>query len=369
MERSGRLAECNAAHRLNERVQFEREAVSSTPPFFSKEVKVTRMISRRGFLAWSALLGSGVLSGVKADRVFSAKGAVGRNNVISTWRHGLAANEAAAEILRNGKSALDAVEAGVRVSEGDPDVTSVGYGGLPDEQGRVTLDASIMNSKGNAGAVGCIENIKHPISVARKVMEETDHVMIVGAGATEFAKLHGFKEEDLLTEKARKAHLEWKAKLSDKDDWLPPPKEDDHDTIGMIAQDDRGDIAGACTTSGLRFKIHGRVGDSPIVGAGMYVDNEVGGAAATGRGEAVIKIAGSHLVVENMRRGASPMEAIEEALKRIIKAHNGNPEFQVAFIAISKQGEFGALALRKGFQYALFRNGANKLYDGEYLLS
>lgn len=326
-------------------------------------------ISRRNFLVWSALFGSGIVASAKAKPVFGARGPVGGNVVISTWNHGLAANEAASQVLQKNLSALDAVEAGVRVSEADPNVTSVGYGGLPDETGRVTLDASIMDSHGNAGAVGCLENIMHPISVARKVMEETDHVMLVGRGALEFAKVHGFREENLLTDNARKIYLGWKANHSDKDDWLPPDEQSNHDTIGMVAQDHRGDLAGACTTSGLSYKIRGRVGDSPIIGAGIYVDNEIGAAAATGRGEAVIKIAGSFLVVENMRRGASPRDAIEEALKRIIKQNGGMPEFQVAFVALNKKGEFGALSIHTGFQYALYRDGMNKLYDSEYLLS
>jgi N4-(beta-N-acetylglucosaminyl)-L-asparaginase len=328
-----------------------------------------KSISRRRFLAWSALLGSGALGGLKSGRAFAARGSAGKGSVISTWNHGLAANEAAIEALNGGKSALDAVELGVRVTEADPEVMSVGYGGLPDETGVVTLDASIMNSDGNAGAVGCLENIMHPISVARKVMEETDHVFLVGKGALDFARLHGFKEENLLTEKARRLHLEWKAKITDKDDWLPPPAGENHDTVGMIAQDDRGDLAGACTTSGLRYKIHGRVGDSPVIGAGMFVDNEVGGAAATGLGEAVLKVAGSAMVVEQMRRGASPTEAIEDVLKRIIKANQGRPDFQVAFVALNKRGDFGALAIHKGFQYALYRDGTNKLYDSEFLIS
>jgi N4-(beta-N-acetylglucosaminyl)-L-asparaginase len=329
-------------------------------------------MSRRNFLWWSALFGSGVLTSTKGDRALASTGSAGaakKNTVISTWHHGLAANEVAAQILQKNKSALDAVEAGVRVSEADPEVTSVGYGGLPDETGRVTLDASIMDSRGNAGAVGCLEHIMHPISVARKVMEETDHVMLVGEGALEFAKIHGFKEENLLTEKARKIHLEWKANITDKDSWLPPAVQSNHDTIGMVAQDHRGDLAGACTTSGLSYKIRGRVGDSPLIGAGMFVDNEVGAAAATGRGEAVMRTSGSFLVVENMRRGASPKDAIEETLKRIIKQNGGSPEFQVAFVALNKKGEFGALSLLMGFQYALYRDGVNKLYDSEHLLS
>lgn len=324
-------------------------------------------INRRHFFSVAAALGAGVSGMFKAKPVFAKTKSAGSNIVLSTWKHGLPANEAAIEALKAGKSALDAVEQGVRVPEADPEVTSVGYGGYPDELGNVTLDACIMNSQGNAGAVACLQHIKHPISVARKVMEETDHVMLVGAGALAFAKIHGFKEEDLLTEKSRKAYLDWKANMSDKDDWLPPPDESNHDTISMIAQDAKGDMAGACTTSGLAWKIHGRVGDSPIIGASMYVDNAVGGAAATGRGEAAIKCVGSFLTVELMRGGASPREAIEETLRRVVEANGGNPDFQLGFIAQARSGEIGALSLRKGFQYALYKDGVNKLYDSDYL--
>lgn len=325
-------------------------------------------IDRRRFFSLAAALGVGVTGMVKAKPVFANKKPAGSNVVISTWKHGIPANEAAIAALKAGRGALDVVEEGVRVPEGDPEVTSVGYGGYPDETGCVTLDACIMNSKGNAGAVACLRNIKHPISVARKVMEETDHVMLVGEGALAFAKIHGFKEEDLLTEKSRKAYLEWKANMSDKDDWLPPVDATNHDTISMIAIDARGDMAGACTTSGLAWKIHGRVGDSPIIGASMYVDNEVGGAAATGRGEAAIKCVGSFLAVELMRGGASPREAVEETLRRVIKANGGKPDFQLGFIALARSGEIGALALQEGFQYALYKDGANKLYDSDYLI-
>jgi len=333
-----------------------------------KEDGMIEKMSRRNFLWWSALAGSGALAGARAKKTFGAAETAGNIIVISTWRHGLAANETASRILQGGGSVLDAVEAGVRVSEADPEISSVGYGGLPDETGRVTLDASIMDPRGNAGAVGCLENIMHPISVARKVMEETDHVMLVGEGALEFAKRHGFREENLLTEKAREAYLEWKAKRGDESGRIPPVEPANHDTIGLIARDRKGDLAGACTTSGLNYKIRGRVGDSPIIGAGMYVDNEIGAAAATGLGEAVIKIAGSFLVVENMRRGASPKDAVKEALERIIKHHGGAPDFQVAFVALNKTGKFGALSLHPGFQYALFRDGSNELYDSDHLL-
>jgi isoaspartyl peptidase/L-asparaginase-like protein (Ntn-hydrolase superfamily) len=245
-------------------------------------------------------------------------------------------------------------------------VNGVGYGGLPDEECRVTLDACIMGSDGRAGAVAFIENYRHPISIARKVMEATDHVFIVGEGAEEFARKQGFSSEELLTEAAREAWIKWKQGMSDKDDWFP--KDLDHDTIGMVAVDAAGNLAGACTTSGLAFKIHGRVGDSPIIGAGMYVDNEIGAAAATGKGEEVIKTCGSFLVVEGLRQGLSPKEACKRALERIIKRHQGKPTFQVAFVALSKEGEIGALALQEGFQYALAAGGTNDLIDAEHLL-
>lgn len=286
--------------------------------------------------------------------------------VISTWKHGVAANEKAYSILAQGGSCLDAVELGVRVSEDDPQVTGVGLGGLPDETGVVTLDASIMDSRGNAGAVAALPNIRNPISVARKVMEETDHVLLVGEGALSFARAQGFVEENLLTDKSREIWLRWRQEMSDVDDWLVPVES--HDTIGMVALDSHGNLAGACTTSGLAFKMHGRVGDSPIPGAGMYVANGVGAAAATGRGEEVIKISGSFLVVELMRRGESPQKACETAVGRIIDSKKGKPDFQVAFIALAKDGEHGAASVQEGFEYALSRNGKTELIAGKHLL-
>lgn len=277
----------------------------------------------------------------------------GKVRIISTWKHGLAANLAAVAVLERNASPLDAVEAGVRVSEADPEVSSVGYGGLPDRQGRVTLDACIMDGQGQAGSVAFLENIIHPVSVARKVMEETDHVMLVGEGARQFALRNGFVEAELLTEKARKAWLEWKARGAVRDQG--------HDTISLLAQDGAGQIAGACTTSGLRFKVRGRVGDSPIIGAGLYVDGKVGAAGATGLGEEVIKTAGSFLVVEYMRRGYSPRRACEAALKRISRKHGSQPAFQVAYIALRGDGKAGAAALRDGFEYADYRVGSNTL--------
>ena len=278
---------------------------------------------------------------------------------LSTWNHGLKANEEAMKLLLSQGKALDAVEAGVKISEADPTIQSVGLGGRPDKDGHVTLDACIMDSQGNAGSVAYLQDIKHPVSVARKVMELTDHVMLVGQGAKSFAITHGFKEENLLTEESRTAWLKWKKKLGKKDDLGP---NDDHDTISLLAQDSIGNLAGACTTSGLAFKIPGRVGDSPIIGAGLYADNEVGAAGATGRGEEVIKAAGSFLIVELMRQGYAPQIACEEALGRTVNRHNGNPEFQIAYIALRKDGEIGAAAIRKGFKYALSSDDKNELY-------
>ena len=322
--------------------------------------------TRRGFLQLSAAMtAAGILPiGRLLGRTPPARRSSGPV-VISTWRHGLPANEAAWKVLSAGGSALDAVEAGVRIPEGDPSVTSVGFGGYPDEDCRVTLDACIMGPDGTCGSVAFVEGCKHPISLARSVMERTDHVMIVGAGAEEYARKTGFPREELLTEKAREAWLKWRAGMSEDDDWLSPAQ--NHDTIGMVALDGRGDLAGACTTSGLAFKIHGRVGDSPIIGAGMYVDNEIGAAAATGRGEAVIRVCGSFLVVENMRRGMTPTEAIRGALERIVRSHGGAVDFQVGFVAVNKSGETGALALAEGFEYALADTGGNELRPAEYM--
>jgi N4-(beta-N-acetylglucosaminyl)-L-asparaginase len=280
--------------------------------------------------------------------------------VISTWNHGIAANEAAMEIIVNGGRALDAVEAGVRVPESDPEMMSVGYGGLPDRDGHVTLDACIMDETGNCGAVSYLEHIKNPISVARKVMEDTPHVMLSGKGAYDFAIEKGFKKENLLTEKAEKR---WK-------EWLKESKYEtivnieNHDTIGLLAIDKKGDISGACTTSGLAWKVHGRVGDSPIIGAGMYVDNEVGGACATGVGEMVMKTLGTFLIVELMRQGRNPQEACEEAVNRII-AKQEYKDMQVGYLAIDKEGNYGAYAIHPGFNYALHLDGENNMHASE----
>ncbi|ATA89678.1 N(4)-(beta-N-acetylglucosaminyl)-L-asparaginase [Capnocytophaga stomatis] len=288
--------------------------------------------------------------------------------VISTWNHGLPANDAAWEILASGGNALDAVEKGVMTAEADPEETSVGYGGYPDREGNVTLDACIMDSQNNAGSVACLKNIKHPISVARLVMEKTPHVMLVGDGAKQFALSQGFKEEDLLTEKSKKAYEEW-LKTSQ---YKPIINIENHDTISMLALDENGNLSGACTTSGMAWKMAGRVGDSPIIGGGLFLDNEVGAAAATGLGEAVIRTAGSAMVVELMRHGKSPQEACEIVTKRIYDLYKNSPELehlQVGFIALSKSGEIGAFCVRKGFNYALqSKNQQNTLIDATYMM-
>ncbi len=288
--------------------------------------------------------------------------------VISTWRHGLASNEAAMKTLLQGGSVVDAVEHGVWVPEGDPDNHSVGLGGYPDRDGKVTLDASIMDPEGNAGSVCFLENIVHPVSVARKVMEETPHVMLSGEGALQFALEQGFEHTNLLTPASKKRWQAWKKKHNyhPEVNWENKPNEY-HDTIGMLALDENGNMAGACTTSGLAFKMRGRVGDSPIIGAGLYVDNAVGGATSTGMGELVMKTVGSFLVVELMRQGRSPQQACEEAVKRIVEKIPDNRHFQVGYLAMNKQGETGAYSLRKGFNYALFQEKENRLIDaGSY---
>ncbi len=284
--------------------------------------------------------------------------------VISTWNHGYEANEAAWKILEKGGSALDAVEAGVRVPEADPDNLSVGYGGLPDRDGNVTLDASIMKGNGECGSVTFLQHIKHPISVARLVMEKTPHVMLSGQGALQFALENGFMKENLLTDKARKAWEKW----LEKEEYKPVINVENHDTIGMLAIDKQKHIAGACTTSGLAYKMHGRVGDSPVIGAGLYADNEVGAATATGMGELVLKTLGSFLLVELMRNGLSPQEACEEGIRRIVEKIPDYKNFQIGYLAVNTAGESGAYAIHKGFNYALFREGEFELIDSDYYL-
>jgi N4-(beta-N-acetylglucosaminyl)-L-asparaginase len=327
------------------------------------------MKTRRDFIKTAAVAGVGLaFTGVKAESSLRFPTKINKPIVVSTWRFGIEANAAAWEVLKQNGRALDAVEAGVKIPEGDPTERSVGYGGRPDRDGRVTLDACIMDEQSNIGSVACLEHIKHPISVARAVMEKTPHVMLVGDGALDFALSQGFKKENLLVADSEK---EWKEWLK-KSEYVPKANIENHDTIGMIALDANGNLSGACTTSGMAFKMHGRVGDSPIIGAGLYVDNEIGAATATGHGEEVIRIAGSHLVVELMRQGKSPQQACEEAVQRIIKltkARNKNlTDIQVGFIALSKSGEVGSYCIQGGFNYAVYDATGNRLIDAPYFL-
>ena len=282
--------------------------------------------------------------------------------VIATWNTPLAVNSAA-EILAKGGTALDAVEYGCRVEEANEKGQSVGKGGLPDRDGNVTLDACIMDDKGNYGAVVCVQNIMHVISVARKVMEETPHVLLAGKGAEKFAVSQGFKQEDLLTEASKKAWEKWK----EKSEYKPIINIENHDTIGMLAIDKDGNISGACTTSGLAYKMAGRVGDSPIIGSGLFIDNEIGGATATGLGEEVLKTVGSFLIVELMRQGKSPQEACEEAIGRIVNKPNSDfKNFQVGYIAVNKKGEYGAYSIHEWFSYNLYKDGENKNHKSDF---
>jgi len=325
------------------------------------------MINRRSFIAQSALAATGILAAPQVIAQSSRSQASALPLVISTWKHGMPANEAAWKILADGGYALDAVEAGVRVPEGDPDVITVGKGGIPDADGKVTLDACIMDEKGRAGSVACLQHIVHPISVARLVMEKTPHVMLSGKGALKFALENGFEKEKLLTKERKAAWKKWKKeerKFSNKIN-IENVSEDNHDTIGMLAVDKNGRVSGACTTSGMGYKMPGRVGDSPIIGAGLFVDGDVGGAAATGTGELVMKTLGSFLVVELMRSGMSPAKACEEAVLRITRKIPDYQNHQIGYIALNSNGEYGAYCIQPGFNYAIKTPETTDLIEAE----
>ncbi|MFX0555493.1 isoaspartyl peptidase/L-asparaginase family protein [Maribacter sp. CXY002] len=284
---------------------------------------------------------------------------------LCTWDFGNATAKAW-EVLNAGGNSLDAVHEGVMIEENNLNNQTVGNGGRPDRDGNVTLDACIMDKDANCGAVLALQNIANPISVARKVMEETPHVMLVGKGAEQFAYEQGFKKTNLLTEKSKKDWEDWKVTSK----YKPIINIENHDTIGMLAIDAKGDIAGACTTSGMAFKMAGRVGDSPIIGAGLFVDNEIGGATATGVGEEVVRTVGSFLIVELMRQGKSPQEACEEGVRRIIEKNKGKLDFQIGFIAINKKGETGGYCIHPGFSYRSFsKEGHVNNLAGSYLKS
>ncbi|UCF37530.1 MAG: N(4)-(beta-N-acetylglucosaminyl)-L-asparaginase [Acidobacteriota bacterium] len=316
----------------------------------------------------------------------------GRPAVISS-KNGLRATGKAMEMLRQGADTLEAVVAGVNIVEEDPSDQSVGYGGLPNDEGVVQLDASVMHGPTHgAGSVAALEGIKTPSKVAKLVMERTDHVLLVGEGALKFALAMGFREENLLTDESREMWLKWKRELSPEDDWIDPsdrlPRSvtaqekrqfqkvlSTYGTINCNAVDENGDISGVTTTSGLSYKIPGRVGDSPIIGAGLYVDNEVGACGSTGRGEANLKSCASFMVVEFMRQGLSPEEAGLRVLKRIAENtvepylldEKGRPNFGLLFYAINKKGEFAGVSLWGGRQYAAHDGKVNRLYDAASL--
>ncbi len=328
-------------------------------------------MNRRKFIQNTALSGLGltvggsVLANVVSENTseFSPEILTDNPLVITTWEAERAVG-AAWDTLQKGGSALDAIEKGCNVEEEDPGNSSVGLGGLPDREGIVTLDACVMDEKGNYGSVVFMQNIVQAISVARKVMTETPHVLLAGKGAEEFAVTQGFKRQNLLTEKSKKAWEEWKIKS----EYKPIINIENHDTIGMLAMDKNGNLSGGCTTSGLAFKMHGRVGDSPIIGSGLFVDNEIGAATATGLGEEVLKTVGSFLIVELMRQGRTPQQACEEAIARIMEKQKDRRDFQVGYIAVNKKGEIGAYSIHEGFSYQLYQNGKNQnIKPGFYL--
>ena len=317
------------------------------------------MSTRRQFLQ-SSLLAAAALA---VPRVASSAAANGAK-LVSTWDFGVGANAAAWPTLARGGTALDAVEAGARWAEADLCNPTVGRCGNPDRDGVLTLDASIMAGDGRCGAVAALQDILHPVSVARAVMEKTPHVMLVGEGAQQFAVAQGFPKQPLLTDEARKAWREW-LKTSRYQPQINaerrqrPGDASNHDTLGILAIGADGKLAGACTTSGMAWKLHGRVGDSPIVGAGLYVDNDAGAATASGVGEEMVRNAASFLVVELMRQGRSPAEACREAIERVVrKRPEASKQLQVCFLALNKHGEVGAYALHQGFVYAIHDGSA-----------
>ncbi|MDP4286055.1 MAG: N(4)-(beta-N-acetylglucosaminyl)-L-asparaginase [Bacteroidota bacterium] len=336
------------------------------------------MLNRRKFLQVSTL--SAPLLSIK--NIFNNTAAQTKPIVVSTWADGIQVNNEAWKILSTQGRALDAVEKGARYIEGTQNCC-IGLGGYPDRDGVVTLDSCIMDEHANCGSVGAIEQIKHPVSVARKIMETTPHIMLVGEGAQKFALENGFKKEPpVLSNDAKKAYHEWLKKSQYKPEInienkkgngpFAPNFFDDgsvnHDTMGLVALDASGNMSGAVTTSGMAYKIHGRVGDSPIIGAGLFVDNEVGAATSSGMGEEVMRICGTHLVVEYMRQGFSPETACRKAIERIINRDREKAKtLQVGFLALNKKGQYGAFAVQKGFVFSVKSNGEEKVYPSKYV--
>ncbi len=342
--------------------------------------------SRREFIKAGAGIGVASIVSTIEGAPLSPQGRTRRPCVVASGNGHRAAGKAM-EILKSGADPLEAVIAGVNIVEEDPDDMSVGYGGLPNEEGVVELDASVMyGPTHSAGAVASLRNIMNPSKVARLVMERTDHVLLVGEGALKFARAHGFKEENLLTEKAREAWLRWKENLSDRDNWFPPMSErfpmdgrtllETHGTINCIAVDGKGDLAGVTTTSGLSYKLAGRVGDSPIIGAGLYVDNDIGAAGSTGRGEANLQTCASFKIVDLMGRGLSPEEACLKTLEGIVAKtrlvprlcdESGLPRFGLSFYALHKNGGYGSASLYSGGDFAVDDGAGVSLKKSAYL--
>ncbi|MBL7703496.1 MAG: N(4)-(beta-N-acetylglucosaminyl)-L-asparaginase [Ferruginibacter sp.] len=337
-------------------------------------------MNRRKFLHLSAL--TAPLLSVKNALANGFEGTT-KPIIISTWDSGMPVNAAAWKVLSTKGTALDAVEAGAIYMENQIDCC-VGLGGYPDRDGIVTLDSCIMDHKANIGAVAGLERIKHPVSVARKVMEKTPHVILVGAGAQQFALENGFTlESGELSESAKKAYAEW-LKTSEykpvinienkkqNGPFAPAFFNDgtpNHDTMGLVAMDSFGNLSGAVTTSGMAYKLHGRVGDSPIIGAGLFVDNEVGAATSSGTGEEVIRICGTHLVVEFMRQGNSPEMACKKAVQRIVNRDKAKAKtLQVGFLAMNKKGQYGAYAIQKGFVFSVKSNNENQIHQSKFLI-
>ena len=322
-------------------------------------------MKRRKFLRGTALSGAAIASGVsllgckeevsdKAVAVTHEAQAV-TPIAICTW-NSKDANARAGQLIAEGKPALDAIIEGVAVEESNLENTTVGKGATPDREGTVTLDACVMSPQGDCGAVLAVENIVHVAALARKVMEDTPHVILAGKGAEEFGYAMGFPKENLLTDVAKEKWEVWKTSS----EYKPIINIENHDTIGMLAIDSAGDIAGVCTTSGLGYKMKGRVGDSPIIGSGLFIDNEIGGAVATGLGEEVLKTVGSFLIVELMRQGKSPQEACEEAIGRIVKKGERYRDFQIAYIAMNKAGQTGSFCIHEGFTMMKYQDGKNE---------
>lgn len=329
-------------------------------------ISLATMTDRREFI-WKGVVGTagalmGCTSGTGSEvSTATSPPIVGSGGpvIMSTWVHGMPANAKAWEVLSSGGSVLDAVEQGVMVTESDLTNRSVGLGGSPDREGHTTLDACIQDHDGRCGSVAFLETIEHPISVARAIMERTPHVMLVGAGALKWALANGFKEKMVRIPEVEAEYVEW-LRTSE---YKPIVNVENHDTIGLLALDRAGRMAGSCTTSGMAYKIHGRVGDSPIIGAGLFVDGEVGAACSTGTGELVIRTVGSHTVVELMRHGRSPQEACEEAVRRILRFLPDPQNHQVGFLALRKDGAYGAAALQSGFNFALQTEAIGSMVD------